>query len=227
MKKVILLTSILALTALSAHAKSPWYVGGEIAYVDQGLDDMQLFEGTTNWTSSYDTIDQLDSKSVGLLAGYKLNNNIRFQGKYNYIISEDKTFADNIIGTNYIKIETEIHKLMGEMFYDYHLMDKLSLYAGAGLGVAYINIPTSVWNSGTWGYNDKSDNDLKFGWELSLGMAYSVSDNIDITLQYSYADFGNFQWENIGDDGSGTATSFSGNADISLSSIALGMRYSF
>lgn len=228
MKKYILIASTLTLFGItSVEAKSPLYFGGEIGYVDQGLDNMHLFDDGINYTDSYDKIDSLDALSLGILSGYKFDHGIRLEGKYNYILSENDSFVDNVIGINHISIETEIHKMTGSLYYDYDLSDSFSIYTGGGLGFSYVRVPTSLWNSGTWGYKDKADSSFQFTWELSLGLAYTISETTDITFQYTYSDLGNFVWQNTGNDGLGGSEDFAGDADLTLSSFALGIRYHF
>ncbi len=232
MKKLFFITlTILFLLSSQANAEDSnknWYIGGEIATIDQELDNLRVFEDSVDWTNAYNLMDQLDSRSIGFLTGYKFGNGFRLEAKYNYIFSEDKEGIDNIIQTNHIKLETNIHKIVASLYYDYALPKGFTIFGGAGIGGAYVIPTSSVYNrTGTWGFSDKDDPSYAFVWEVSAGLAYMLTDAIDLTFQYTYSDLGNIEWKNTGADGPGATALFSGEADITLNSFSLGIRYNF
>ena len=232
MKKIFFMALSVFLVSFSqANAEDfgkDWYVGGEFATIDQKYDDLRVFEDGVNWTSSYDLMDQLDSHSFGLLAGRKFDNGLRLEAKYNYIFSEEEEGLDNIIQTNHIKLETDIHKLVASLYYDYALPKGVTIFGGAGIGGAYVIPKSSVYNgTENWGFMDKDDPSFAFVWEVSAGLSYMIKNSIDLTFQYTYSDLGNVDWANVGKNGPGETALFEGDADIKLNSFSLGIRYFF
>ena len=64
------------------------------------------------------------------------------------------------------------------------------------------------------GFDKESIKDKDFGWNIGLGVAYEINNNVDLTLGYRYEDLGK-----IKDSDSKT--------DFTNHKISLGLRYNF
>ncbi len=230
-RKYLVVLSILYSTFGYAQPSTDgkWYVGADLSSINESVDDMKLYEDGVDWTSAYNVIDELDSNAIGIFGGYRLTDNIRLEGKYNYISSDRKSFHDNVIETNFVEIKTKIHKFVPTVYYDFFVSNKFSLYAGLGVGASYVITPSSVWNGTQWGYQNKDDSSWQFTWEGTVGAAYKITKEMDLTLQYSYSDLGEYKWKTIGNTNNAGTTQgpFEGSTDISMKSLTLGIRYNF
>jgi opacity protein-like surface antigen len=226
-KKYILV--LLAGLFFSVNAHADWYVGADAGLGNMNTDKMKLYVNSTDLTSQYSTPKTFDTGMIGIFSGYQFNDDFRLEGKYSYIQSEDKTTRNNTFTTFSVKIAANVHKFTMGAYYDYHLNDKSTIFAGAAAGASYIIVPTTVKDDVTltYGYNDTKDTNFNFTWDLSVGTSYSLTKNTELILQYTYTDVGNVDWKTTGGNGIGGTANFSGNTKMSFSILSLGMRYKF
>lgn len=80
--------------------------------------------------------------------------------------------------------------LMGNVFYDINLNQKLEFYLGGGLGLADVDY-SSVSPVGS---TTISDNDLGLAWQLGAGAALDLNDRLKLTLDYRFLNIENIDF---------------------------------
>lgn len=237
MKKTLLLAGVACLFAAQAQAVelNP-YVSLKGAFVDM--------ENKANIDSAYTTpsnkiinnkiVDKgLSDNTWGVRAAYGVSTPLSYGGLrgefelgWNDDASKSGSSAFKIktpVDINY-NVETSIYSAMANVYYDLDTGTNFTPYVGAGLGYARVESTASV---GEVGLKQKSSAD-NLAWNVGLGVAYKVSDNLSLDAGYRYTDYGN-----VKDSYSKAATGFVGNFDVdSKSSITsqeflVGARYSF
>lgn len=78
--------------------------------------------------------------------------------------------------------DVDILSIMGNVFYDIELSQKLDFYLGGGLGLADVDIS----NAGTFGGATVDENDMGWAWQLGAGAAYALNDRLKLTLDYRF-----------------------------------------
>ena len=78
--------------------------------------------------------------------------------------------------------DVDAKTLMGNVFYDIGVTQKLDFYLGGGLGLADVDY-SSVSPVGSTAVDD---NDMGWAWQLGAGAAYAVTDRIKLTLDYRF-----------------------------------------
>lgn len=79
--------------------------------------------------------------------------------------------------------------LLANVYYDFHNSTAFTPYIGAGLGLAfnYLGVDTEYYN----GYGDSMDDrQTNFAWQVGVGVAYAINENIAVDAAYRYLDLG-------------------------------------
>ena len=132
-------------------------------------------------------------------------------------IKSNDTISGNVIITNPLrgklnapgiliintKVKTDIHALHLKAYYDALKFDDVKIYLGIGAGLASIqnkftaNATGKVTIAGKEFAKEVPSSSVSepkpnfnLSWLLALGAAYKVSDNIDLSLEYNYKDYG-------------------------------------
>lgn len=91
---------------------------------------------------------------------------------------------------NIIPVEGETKGLFLNVYYDIPMCEKLKQikpYIGAGVGYSWLK-ETADFTA--FGFGKESLKDEDWGWNVGLGVAYELNDNVDLTLGYRYEDLG-------------------------------------
>ncbi len=72
--------------------------------------------------------------------------------------------------------------LMGNVFYDIGLTEKLDISIGGGLGIANVDLD----NAGVFGASVINDDDWGLAWQLGAGGAYALNERLKLTLDYRF-----------------------------------------
>ena len=139
--------------------------------------------------------------------GSKINQfRVGFEGYYN------EKLKDHVV--DIIPIEFETKGVFLNAYYDLPLtaeFKKFKPYIGAGVGYSWLK---GTMDATRWGLDKGSSKDDDISWNVGLGVAYEINNNVDITLGYRYEDLGK-----IKDD--------STTVDITNHKVFLGLRYNF
>ena len=79
--------------------------------------------------------------------------------------------------------------LLANVYYDFHNSTAFTPSIGAGLGLAfnYLGVDTEYYN----GYGDSMDDrQTNFAWQVGVGVAYAINENIAVDAAYRYLDLG-------------------------------------
>lgn len=100
----------------------------------------------------------------------------------------------------YLRPEQQIHTLLVNAYLDWHVLPKLILYAGFGLGVSITDI-TMKYKAGDpngYAYSESYINAptvASFAWQAGLGIGYNFNDHWGIDFNARYSDFGKTTWK--------------------------------
>ena len=137
--------------------------------------------------------------------GAKLDQfRIGLEGYYN------DDLKDNLLNVVPVKAETKGAFL--NAYYDLPLTEKqIKPYIGAGIGYSWLKETADMTGLGLGKATGK---DKDFGWNVGLGVAYEINNNVDLTVGYRYEDLGRIKE-------TGNKTDFTNHK------IFLGLRYNF
>lgn len=117
-------------------------------------------------------------------------------------------------------IKSRIQSVMLNGYWDINTGTKLVPYVGAGIG--YANIREKAYVSNQYDTQTAKDHEDNLAWQLSAGVSYEVTADIDAELGYRYINYGNIKNSEI----RGNYTS-EAKRDYDSHEILLGMRYTF
>ncbi|HEY8950131.1 MAG TPA: porin family protein, partial [Rhizomicrobium sp.] len=170
--RMIALAGVAAM-ALSAPAVASdatgWYLG-----LGVGWDHMGTFEQTFTGgplPARFKTNTD-DSAIIAGTVGYRFANHIRVEDEVSWNRHDVKSPFDGRVS-----LLTD----MLNVVWDIPLTDRWDLSLGAGAGVGRLNADTSIAP-----FTYLNGKHLGFMYQLIGGFAYSVSDNVDLTLDYRY-----------------------------------------
>lgn len=198
MKKTLLLASVATcFCALNANAiEIKPYVEGRIS---------------SNWMKAQFNEDgfgkeKFKDNTLGgsLEIGTKLNQfRVGLEGYYNDDL-EDKLL-------NLVTVKGETKGAFLNAYYDISLSGakQFKPYIGAGVGYSWLK---ETADAGAFGKDSLKKKD--WGWNVGFGVAYELSNNIDLTLGYRYEDLGRIK-------------GFDSTTDFTNHKVYLGLRYNF
>ena len=169
----------LALTGPAAASDATgWYLGVAAGYDHMGNIKVRDIEETTPPTETDDIIGTKDGGLFTGTFGYKFHDHIRFEGEIGW--SSHSIDTTTIYPFTYAG-HTNTLSSLANVFYDYPLSEKwtLSIGAGGGIGRNWTDI-----SDGSIALADGSRDG--FMWQGDVGMAYSLTHNLDITVDWRY-----------------------------------------
>lgn len=168
---------------------------------------------------------QTDKFTTGAFAlGYEFGNGWRAEGEYT--LPKEDTFTSGStafptsFNTNYIKSQ----RLMANVYRDFPIIDRVSVYGMAGLGISHVR--SSGWQgNASRQYVAAIQNNLT--WSLGAGVTYAPIERLTLDLGYRYVDSGKSQsgWNAFG-NARGLQDEMM-RADVTSSEVYLGARYRF
>lgn len=150
-----------------------------------------------------------------------------FRVELEYGITDDTenkgSYGHNINGftipTGY-GIESRIQTVMINGYWDINTGTKFVPYIGAGIG--YANIREKAFVSNQYATETAKDKEDNLAWQLSAGVSYEITADLDAELGYRYTDYGTIkQSESRGYYQSGM------KRDYDSHEVLLGVRYTF
>lgn len=121
----------------------------------------------------------------------------------------------NLVG-HYFKGEIKSKGLFLNGYFDIKLpnITKLRPYVGGGIGYSWLT-GTQIINVGAHLFDGKySKKDKDWGWNVGLGLAYQLNQNIDLTLGYRYENLGEVKEQGV-------------STELKNNKLSLGARYTF
>jgi len=214
--KKILMVSLLSATALAgaANAEGENYYAKLNAGVSHGLKAGGNFSGS-----------KLGNVGVyGFAAGYKLNENFRIDLGFDYRGSyKNKVTSNGVTASNKVKS----YAAMVNVYYDIGEFNKFTPYVGAGLGVAYNKTGATSITLGNQTASVSKGKKTNFAWKLIAGASYAVDPNVDISLQYQYANLGKFSTGTKETANGKSASVKAGTGNVKAHEVLLGVTYKF
>ena len=170
----------LAIVAIEkpASAWTGFYVGlggGPDFMPDRSLEIDDTFGGNTSripTNSKWET-----GWALTIVGGYKWDFGLRAEAEYSYREQKIKAFdATPWYGSQWD------NSLMVNLFYDIPTGTNFTPYIGGGIGGTHLSWGDNFRPANTIVIYDASE--LKFGWQGIVGVAYTITPRIDLTLDY-------------------------------------------
>lgn len=158
--------------------------------------------------------------TVGGAAGLRFSPYLRLEGALNYRRAEVDTFDFDGPFVTDSQGDVGVFSTMANVYFDLPLPNTPATpFIGAGLGFAVLDIDTYD------RFNEVNieDSSVQFAWNLTAGVAWAVTQNLDVVTRYRY-----FATEDASANASGLST-LPGSADVEFSSheAVLGLRFNF
>jgi outer membrane protein OmpA-like peptidoglycan-associated protein len=164
------LISIAGANAQDSAPRKGIYVGGQVGF--SKFRDSDVTGPGINTEAEFNT----GLAAAGAL-GYALGNNIRIEAE----IATRGGGVDNVGGAGATG-DVRANSLMVNGLYDFATGNRVRPYIGAGIGVARIDAD----GAGPIGGSTTSDEDTVFAWQGIAGVAFPLSSNLDLALDYRY-----------------------------------------
>lgn len=195
--RAAMIAALLSSAASVAHAEG-WYSRADVGYSTDGALEVN---GTD--------LDLENNWSGHLGAGYAFGNGFRLEGELGY---RNNDFED-------LDGEATSTSLMANLFYDFRRDQRMRPYVGVGVGAAKVEAEGAV------GPISFDDDDTVVAYQGLIGVAFDVTDRLDIDVGYRY-----FVAPDVGVSGifSGEGEEpFSFDGDYEHQAITVGLRYSY
>ncbi|SPZ65998.1 Adhesin/invasin protein PagN [Serratia quinivorans] len=190
--KPVLFTLPLILAAGSAMAddlQAGYYGSAKYLQIEQRAKEMN--------TSSRPGVGQFVSGKekehlggAAIAAGYQFGNGWRTEGEYTFKQKTEYTSGSTTFAGSFNHLQTDVQRLMFNVYRDYALGYNISLYGTAGLGVSKIK-------AGGWQGNPAreyaSSTQSNLTYAIGAGVSYAPIERINIDLGYRYVDMGKIE----------------------------------
>jgi opacity protein-like surface antigen len=208
----LVVSSALLLAAAPALAAGP-YVGleGGVTFLsDSSFDVAGINVGDIKFDTGW---------GVGLTGGYDFGT-WRLEGELVYRANDVKEFSDSA-GSSPLDGDVSSTALMVNAYYDFRTISPSVIpYVGAGIGAAFVTADVTDPDPVSGG-KVLDDDDTVFAYQLIAGVAFPVSKELAIDLNYRYFGTTDPSFEIVGGGG------VSGDAEVQSHNIFVGLRYSF
>jgi opacity protein-like surface antigen len=209
------LAIVLFCTAGTAHALQGFYIAPKLGYSLQNFDDPRF--GPLNLSDRDQGV-----WGGGLALGYDMRMmqgwlplRVELEGFFRESGEENFTVLQGNL-SNRARVTT----LFANAFYDIPLGMAFTPYVGLGIGMANVDYRTNtdlaldLLPAGA----SNSDDQWNFAWNIGAGVAYTITQNLDIDFNYRYVDVG---------EGEVKVGGFRSDSDIYLHEFLLGLRLTF
>lgn len=216
------------------------YVGVQLGYSDaRGADFREDNAGASNCflfvtaTTCGGTLDSLGSSSVfGVSVGY------RFSPMFRADVSYQRRSGFNLSGWDpagtYFDPKVESDTVMVSGFFDvpYKIAGRVQPFVGVAIGRSRNSMDALNWNDPTCctGTLNAGGSHTSTAWQLTLGAAVTIVDNLVVDIAYRYADLGEFKKPEGPDQSgvfNGTGSTSSATGKLRANEFLLGLRYGF
>jgi opacity protein-like surface antigen len=194
----VLAALLVAASATSAMAAGTYIgaSGGPSFFHDSDISE----PGFASANVSYDTGFVFN---VG--AGHKFDSGVRLEGEFGYKKADMSNLSLAGITFSTSGSDLSVMSFMFNGFYDFDLKSSITPFVGAGIGALRGKVSTS----------GQDFDDTVFGYQLSAGVSYNASKNVNLDLSYRFE---------------GAASDFNmDGSDLSYhsSNLLFGVRYTF
>ncbi|MEI9891422.1 MAG: outer membrane protein [Caulobacteraceae bacterium] len=174
-----------------------------------------------------------DSWIVDGRLGYQFTPNWRLEGEFAYRDGGLKSITLPSGALVSPSGSVNVYSYMANVLYDFAPASKVNPFLGVGAGARQANFKTS----GTFatvpaGYSNpetfaSNDADTKFAWQVLAGLAFKVSDRLNVDLTYRYQDGDKFKWLTSTSGAAPTVQLGAFSGSVQDHSVTVGLRYSF
>lgn len=186
----VLISLIFSGTASAAeNIKEGYYGALNLIDTHQQAKSMNLSERPG--IGSFVAGDEKEHKLNGsLAAGYQYGNNWRTEAEYVFKKKNEYTSGSSSFATSFNHMKTDSERVMFNVYRDFRVADKFSLYATAGIGVAKVKV-------GGWQGNDSrvfaGNTQTNLTYSVGAGASYEIVDDLTLFATYRYVDMGNVE----------------------------------
>jgi len=194
-------------------------------YIKGNIGIFSLEDSTLNLASEDNDVDIGDVSSdtgfgINAAIGKSFANGFDLELEYGFKTADldEATPSDEVAeytGDFEVDVDgnVDIHSLMANAIYNFKSGASITPYAGAGIGLGFVNIDL----------DDAGDiSDTVFAYQLMAGVAFNVSNNMDILAGYRY-----FGTSDITEDGTFYGYDVEGSATVDSHNFEVGLKYSF
>lgn len=104
-------------------------------------------------------------------------------------------FAPPTVIDNYIDVEMQAQRAMFNLYLNKQFVNKMNLYAGGGLGAAFINSKVQLYGDPDL-FSD-TNSIVNFAWSGIIGANYRIYKNLNLNLAYNYVDLGAMRYHKM------------------------------
>lgn len=134
--------------------------------------------------------EKASNAAAALAAGYQWGNGWRTEGEYTFGQKSEFTSGSSTFATSYNHLQTDVQRLMLNVYRDYQIGYNVALYGTAGVGVS--KIKAGGWQGNTSRqYASTTQNNLTYS--IGAGISYTPIEQISLDLGYRYVDMGKIE----------------------------------
>ncbi len=206
MKALFIGLSALALFGFAGSAQAQFYLGaqGGVSIQDEGDAEEGNVDGEIDFSEGF---------AIGAVGGYRfgLNDNLSLdvEGEVTY---RDNDVDDITVSGVDLDADGDLTSFafMANGWLNWHVGSGFSPYVGGGVGVLHVELE----DLDVVGLNLDDDSDTVIAGQLGAGVAYAVTENVELSLDYRFL---------IADDADFNGT----ETEIENHSVLLGFKYLF
>jgi opacity protein-like surface antigen len=180
---------MIAGSAVAADASEGYY--GSAKYLQSQLNAKEMNTSARPGVGQFVAGKETAHKANAALAlGYQWGNGWRTEGEYTFGQGAEFTSGSSTFATSYNHLQTNVQRLMLNVYRDYELGYNVSLYGTAGLG--FSRIQAGGWQGmPTRDYASSTQNNLTYS--IGAGLSYTPFDRVSIDAGYRYVDMGKIE----------------------------------
>ncbi len=134
--------------------------------------------------------EKASNATAALAAGYQWGNGWRTEGEYTFGQKSEFTSGSSTFATSYNHLQTDVQRLMLNVYRDYQIGYNVAFYGTAGVGVS--KIIAGGWQGNTSRqYASTTQNNLTYS--IGAGISYTPIEQISLDLGYRYVDMGKIE----------------------------------
>ena len=236
-KSLVSLAAVTALSVASTGAAlaedNPWTLGVSVLSAD--VDNVETSSAPIAGVSRSLDIGTDSETGFGITIGRTLVEQSigRLRAELAYTNSDLDVEDINFLGTDFtgaaVGGDVEVESIFARLVYEFEL-GLIDPYLGVGIGSTDVDINAVYGGSAGTSPGAQppfvTDNDSDTSFELRVGANYSVSDHVDVFLEYSRVEADDLSFERLGGGPGGLQTSIQ-EGDVDIDTIAFGFTYSF
>ncbi|MES1159113.1 MAG: outer membrane protein, partial [Terricaulis silvestris] len=208
--QTVALAALMTGVAGAAHATEGWYGRADVGYSLKG--DFDVEDGTGLYSWGQPDLEKDWTEGVGL--GYAFSNGLRFEGEISHRFNQIERIPSFDQGG-----DVHVWSAMFNGYYDFNKGGSIQPYIGGGVGSARVNangaddIPPPHFSF--------DDSDTVIAWQAMAGVAFAVSDQLDLDVGYRYFSAQNVEFT------ANDPTATDRQADYKNTAVTVGLRWQF